>query len=95
MATSGAPTVDALLATLKQKLEGAKADTFERLAADLFCRLLGDIGVSVSTSRALNSAAMPALRAWGVVICDWSASGTKSPRLLRRARWAVRCSKLS
>lgn len=48
MATSGTPTVDALLATLKQELEDAPADTFERLAADLFCRLLGDVGVSVS-----------------------------------------------
>lgn len=48
MATSGTPTVDALLATLKQELEDAQADTFERLAADLFCRLLGDVGVSVS-----------------------------------------------
>lgn len=48
MATSGTPTVEALLATLKQELEGMPADTFERLAADLFCRLLGDVGVSVS-----------------------------------------------
>lgn len=48
MATSGTPTVDALLATLKQELEDAPADTFERLAADLFCRLLGDVGVAVS-----------------------------------------------
>ena len=48
MATSGTHTVDALLATLKQELEDAPADTFERLAADLFCRLLGDVGVSVS-----------------------------------------------
>lgn len=48
MTTSGAPTVDALLATLKQELEVSSADTFERLAADLFCRLLGDVGVSVS-----------------------------------------------
>jgi len=29
-------------------LENAKADTFEHLAADLFCRLIGDVGVSVS-----------------------------------------------
>ncbi len=48
MATSGTPSVDALLATLKQELEDASADNFERLAADLFCRLLGDVGVSVS-----------------------------------------------
>ena len=48
MATSGTPTVEALLAKLKEELEGAPADTFERLAADLFCRLLGDVGVSVS-----------------------------------------------
>jgi hypothetical protein len=48
MATSRTPTVGALLATLKQELEDAPADTFERLAADLFCRLLGDVGVSVS-----------------------------------------------
>lgn len=48
MAASGTSTVDALLATLKQELEDAPADTFERLAADLFCRLLGDVGVSVS-----------------------------------------------
>jgi hypothetical protein len=48
MATSGILTVDALLATLKQELEDASADTFECLAADLFCRLLGDVGVSVS-----------------------------------------------
>lgn len=48
MGTSGSSTVDALLATLKKELEGAPADAFERLAADLFCRLLGDIGVSVS-----------------------------------------------
>src|SRR3954469_19352708 len=48
MATSGSSTVDALLATLKKELEDASADAFERLAADLFCRLIGDIGVSVS-----------------------------------------------
>lgn len=48
MATSGSSTVDALLATLKKELEDASADSFERLAADLFCRLIGDIGVSVS-----------------------------------------------
>lgn len=48
MATSGTPTVDALLATLKQELEDASADTFECLAADLFCRLIDDVGVSVS-----------------------------------------------
>lgn len=48
MATSGASTVDVLLSTLKQELEAASADTFERLAADLFCRLIGDVGVSVS-----------------------------------------------
>ncbi|WP_175760752.1 hypothetical protein [Burkholderia ambifaria] len=48
MTTSGTPTVGVLLATLKQQLEDAPADTFERLAADLFCRLLGDVGVSVS-----------------------------------------------
>lgn len=48
MATSGPSTVDAHLATLKKELEDAAADTFERLAADLFCRLLGDVGVSVS-----------------------------------------------
>jgi hypothetical protein len=48
MTTSSTPTVGALLATLKQELEDAPADTFERLAADLFCRLLGDVGVSVS-----------------------------------------------
>lgn len=48
MTTFGTPTVDTLLATLKQELEDARADTFERLAADLFCRLLGDVGVSVS-----------------------------------------------
>ncbi|MFZ6760398.1 hypothetical protein ACO0K9_24610 [Undibacterium sp. Ji50W] len=48
MATSGTPTVDALLATLKRELENASTDTFERLAADLFCRLLGDVGVFVS-----------------------------------------------
>jgi hypothetical protein len=48
MATSGYSTVDALLATVKKELEDASADAFERLAADLFCRLLGDIGVSVS-----------------------------------------------
>jgi len=40
--------VDARLAKLKKELEGASADAFERLAADLFCRLIGDIGVSVS-----------------------------------------------
>lgn len=48
MATSGSSTVDALLATLKKELEDAPADAFERLAADLFCRLLGDTGTSVS-----------------------------------------------
>lgn len=48
MATSGSSTIDARLATLKKELEDAAADAFERLAADLFCRLLGDIGVSVS-----------------------------------------------
>lgn len=48
MATSGTPTVEALLATLKQELEDQSADTFECLAADLFCRLIGDVGVSVS-----------------------------------------------
>lgn len=48
MATSSTPTVDALLATLKQELENVQADVFEHLAADLFCRLLGDVGVSVS-----------------------------------------------
>ncbi|WP_447774811.1 hypothetical protein [Variovorax boronicumulans] len=48
MATSGSSKVDALLDTLKKELEHASADAFERLAADLFCRLLGDIGVSVS-----------------------------------------------
>lgn len=48
MATSSTPRVDALLATLKQELEDSPADIFERLAADLFCRLLGDVGVSVS-----------------------------------------------
>lgn len=40
--------VDELIATLKKELEDTTADAFERLAADLFCRLLGDIGVSVS-----------------------------------------------
>jgi len=48
MATSGASTVDVLLATLQKELEGTSADAFERLAADLFCRLIGDVGVSVS-----------------------------------------------
>lgn len=48
MTISGTPTVEALLAKLKQELEGVTADTFERLASDLFCRLLGDVGVSVS-----------------------------------------------
>ncbi len=48
MTASGTPTVDALLATLKQQLEARSADAFERLAADLFCRVLGDVGVSVS-----------------------------------------------
>lgn len=48
MATLGSSTVDALRAILKTELEAAPADAFERLAADLFCRLIGDIGVSVS-----------------------------------------------
>lgn len=48
MATSVTPIVNTLLATLKNQLESESADTFERLAADLFCRLLGDVGVSVS-----------------------------------------------
>ncbi|MGC3965147.1 MAG: hypothetical protein QM803_18020 [Rhodocyclaceae bacterium] len=46
MAVSGTSTVH--LATLKQELEDASADIFECLAADLFCRLIGDVGVSVS-----------------------------------------------
>lgn len=48
MTTFGTPEVEALLARLKQELENAPANTFEHLAADLFCRLLGDVGVSVS-----------------------------------------------
>lgn len=51
MATSSTLTVDVLLATQKQEFEDAPADTFERLVADLFCRLLGDVGVSVSKPR--------------------------------------------
>ena len=48
MATSGLPTVNGLLDALKKELEDTPADGFEGLAADLFCRLLGDVGVSVS-----------------------------------------------
>ncbi|MDO3617466.1 hypothetical protein Q3O97_16580 [Ralstonia pseudosolanacearum] len=48
MTASSVPTVEALLITLKQQLEAGSADAFERLAADLFCRVLGDVGVSVS-----------------------------------------------
>lgn len=48
MAASGFSTVEVLLTKLKEELEHASADAFERLAADLFCRLIGDVGVSVS-----------------------------------------------
>ena len=50
MVTSGAAAADVLLSTLKLELKDASADTFEHLCADLFCRLLGDVGVSVSKS---------------------------------------------
>ena len=48
MVTNSSPTVKAHLATLKKELENSSADAFERLAADLFSRLIGDVGVSVS-----------------------------------------------
>ena len=48
MTTSSFSVVDQLLGTLKTELENASADAFERLGADLFCRLIGDVGVSVS-----------------------------------------------
>ena len=59
MPTSGAPTADVLLSTLKMELQDASADTFEHLCADLFCRLLGDVGVSVSKWARSSAVTLP------------------------------------
>lgn len=62
MTTFGAPTADVLLSTLKQELEDASADTFERLSADLFCMLLGNVGVSKQGSQFRGNADTNACR---------------------------------